>query len=112
MSSCPPFGLRLSRWGGQVASVKKLFFSFICSLLSCGTVVASRPTSVLLHGVLERRFAQVCLGPSAPDNHLLHVFHVAGNSDFFLVLVPDERFLLELVQVIGIAIGIDNTPVR
>src|SRR5215475_14189885 len=66
----------------------------------------------LIDGRAKRRLAQVGFGPGAPDHDLGHVLDVSRHDDLLLVLVADQSFLLEFVELIHVALGIDNTPVR
>src|SRR5436190_4994298 len=66
----------------------------------------------LLHGAGERGFPKIGFGPRAPDDHFGHVLHIPRNGDLLLVLVPQEGLLLELVEVVHVAIRIEYAPVR
>src|SRR5215467_969376 len=56
--------------------------------------------------------AQVGFRPSAPNDHFRYVLDVAGQDDFLLVLIADESFLLQLVEVVDVALRVDHAPVR
>src|SRR5215469_7634422 len=56
--------------------------------------------------------AQVGFRPGAPNDHLRYGFHVAGQDDFLLVLVAEQRLLFQLVQVVDVTVRVDHAPVR
>ncbi|SRR5208282_2462375 len=64
-----------------------------------------------MNGTRERSFSEICLCPGAPDNDFGNVLYVAGNYDFLLKLVADERLGLELVDQVNVAVGIHKLPV-
>src|SRR5437762_100432 len=72
----------------------------------------SRPLLELLHRRAKVGLAQIRLGPSAPDDDLRNILHVTGKDDFLLVLVAEQSFLLEFVELINLAIGVHDLPVR
>lgn len=62
-------------------------------------------------GAGERSFAQIYFRKCAPDHNFGNVLYVAGNYDFLLKLVADERFGLEFVDQVNVAVGIHKLPV-
>src|SRR5437867_9285596 len=91
-----------------------MLFSYGRSLMRIGGTARglSHMVERLLHRAGERGFPKIGFGPRAPDDHFGHVLHIPRNGDLLLVLVAQEGLLLELVEVIHIAIGIDYAPVR
>src|SRR5436190_197976 len=94
------------------------FISLPAFHVSYGAVVhvrgRSAPRSLrfcLLNGAGERSLAQIRFRPCAPDDYLRYILHIAGQNDFLLVFVARQRLLFQLVEVIDIAVGIDDLPV-
>src|SRR5579863_327651 len=67
---------------------------------------------VLHDGRAKACLTQICFRPGAPDHDFGDVLHIAGKNNLFLVFVAEQGLLLELVEVVDVAVRVDNSPVR
>src|SRR5262245_48932414 len=65
--------------------------------------------SQLLHRMLESRLTEIDLGKRAPNLDLRDVMHVFRHLDGLVYLVAFDH---ELLQEVGVSLGINNLPMR